>query len=96
MAAGSGTIEEHAGELLAIVGGQLGRAARSGKRRQTMDLESAVYVLLWREDLDRIPHARSALDVRPDWFELVYQNAGGRVCFVRGIGVSFRERNRLR
>jgi hypothetical protein len=49
-----------------------------------MDLESAVYIMLWREDLDRIPNARSALDERPDWFELVYQNAGGRVYFVRG------------
>jgi hypothetical protein len=49
-----------------------------------MDLESAVYVLLWREDLDRMPHARAALDERPDWFELVYQNAGGRVYFLRG------------
>ena len=47
------------------------------------DIESAVYVLLWQEDLDMMPHARSALDERPDWFELVYQNAGGRVYFVR-------------
>jgi len=49
-----------------------------------MDLENAVYVLLWREDLDADPHARSALDERPDWFELVYENPGGRVYFVRG------------
>jgi hypothetical protein len=49
-----------------------------------VDLESPIYVVLWQEDLDRIPHARAALDSRPDWFDLVFQNPAGRVYYVRG------------
>jgi hypothetical protein len=47
-------------------------------------LEKPVYVVLWQEDIDRTPRVRAVLDQRPEWFELVYQNAGGRVYFVRG------------
>jgi hypothetical protein len=47
-------------------------------------LESPIYVVLWQEDIERIPHAGAALDSRPDWFTLVYQNPGGRIYYVRG------------
>jgi hypothetical protein len=47
-------------------------------------LDSPIYVALWREDLARIPRARAALDSRPDWFTLVFQNPAGLVYYVRG------------
>jgi hypothetical protein len=52
--------------------------------RVLVNLECPIYVVLWQEDIERIPHARAALDSRPDWFDLVYQNPGGRVYYVRG------------
>lgn len=47
-------------------------------------LGSPVYVVLWHEDLDRIPHARAVLDSRPDWFDPVFQNPAALVYHVRG------------
>ncbi len=52
--------------------------------RVLVDLAHPIYVVLWREDLVRIPHARATLESRPDWFDLVFQNPGGRVYYVRG------------
>jgi hypothetical protein len=50
--------------------------------KMLIDLDNAIYIVLWREDFDRVP--RAVLDERPDWFELVYRNAGGRIYYVRG------------
>jgi len=49
-----------------------------------VDLDCPIYVILWHEDLDRIPRAQGALDGRPDWFEPVFENPAARVYFVRG------------
>jgi hypothetical protein len=49
-----------------------------------MNLKIPLYVVLWQEDVDRIPRVREALDERPDRFRLVYENPGGRVYFIQG------------
>ncbi|HVO76399.1 MAG TPA: hypothetical protein VMT60_00305 [Candidatus Bathyarchaeia archaeon] len=42
------------------------------------------YIVVWTEDIERVPRERAGLDAHPEVFEPVFQNAGGTVYFIRG------------